>query len=75
MQVRQIAVRTGAGEMPVHIARGGASTRVPLVVFYMDALGWRDELRQMAARIAALGYFVAMPNLFYRAGNPSFDPS
>ena len=40
----------------------------PAVVFYMDAPGIREELRDMARRIATVGYYVALPNLFYRIG-------
>ncbi|MGC4396467.1 dienelactone hydrolase family protein [Hydrogenophaga sp. T2] len=38
----------------------------PVVLFYMDAFGVRDELRDMARRLAGLGYLVLMPNLYYR---------
>jgi carboxymethylenebutenolidase len=41
----------------------------------MDALGIREELRDMVRRVATVGYYVLLPNLFYRAGGPSFDPS
>jgi carboxymethylenebutenolidase len=34
----------------------------------MDAPGIREELRDMARRLAATGYFVLLPNLYYRAG-------
>lgn len=34
----------------------------------MDAPGIRAELRDMARRLAATGYFVLLPNLYYRAG-------
>lgn len=47
----------------------------PLVLFLMDALGIREELRDMCRRIASVGYLVALPNLYYRDGGPSFDPS
>ncbi len=38
----------------------------PLVVFLMDAPGKREELHDMARRIAADGYAVLLPNLYYR---------
>ena len=38
----------------------------PLVLFYMDAPGKREELHDMARRIAAVGYSVMLPNLYYR---------
>ena len=38
----------------------------PLVIFYMDAPGKREELHDMARRIATAGYAVMLPNLYYR---------
>jgi carboxymethylenebutenolidase len=38
----------------------------PVVLFYMDAPGKREELHDMARRLAAVGYFVVLPNLYYR---------
>ena len=34
----------------------------------MDAPGIREELRDMARRLATVGYCVLLPNLYYRAG-------
>ena len=34
----------------------------------MDAPGIREELRDMARRLATTGYYVLLPNLYYRAG-------
>ncbi|MEU4347623.1 dienelactone hydrolase family protein [Streptomyces sp. NPDC023838] len=54
----------------------------PGVLLYMDAFGLRPHLRAMADRIAAAGYTVLVPNVFYRNGRapimelPDFiDPS
>ncbi|MCW5648602.1 MAG: dienelactone hydrolase family protein [Ramlibacter sp.] len=47
----------------VHPEEGGA---FPVVLFYMDALGKREELHDMARRLASVGYFVVLPNLYYR---------
>src|SRR5260221_14294926 len=34
----------------------------------MDAPGIREELRDMARRLGSVGYYVVLPNLYYRAG-------
>ena len=47
----------------VHPEEGGPH---PVVLFYMDAPGKREELHDMARRIAAVGYVVLLPNLYYR---------
>ena len=38
------------------------------VLFMMDAIGLRPRIEEMADRIAAQGYVVLAPNVFYRAG-------
>jgi len=40
----------------------------PPVLFLMDAPGIRAELYDMTRRLAAVGYYVLLPNLYYRAG-------
>jgi len=40
----------------------------PAVLLYMDAYGIRPALEAHAARLAAAGYCVLVPNLFYRNG-------
>lgn len=47
----------------VHPDEGGP---FPVVLFYMDAPGKREELHDMARRLAAVGYGVLLPNLYYR---------
>ena len=47
----------------VHPDEGGP---FPVVLFYMDAPGKREELHDMARRLAAVGYCVLLPNLYYR---------
>jgi carboxymethylenebutenolidase len=59
-------IRTADGEMNsfvVHPEEGGPH---PVVLFYMDAPGKREELHDMARRLASVGYFVVLPNLYYR---------
>ena len=47
----------------VHPEEGGP---FPVVLFYMDAPGKREELHDMARRLASVGYYVVLPNLYYR---------
>ena len=59
-----IATADGAmNSFVVHPEEGGP---FPVVLFYMDAPGKREELHDMARRLAAVGYFVVLPNLYYR---------
>jgi carboxymethylenebutenolidase len=40
----------------------------PAVLFYMDGIGIRPVLYEMADRLAKNGYYVLPPNMFYRGG-------
>jgi carboxymethylenebutenolidase len=55
----------------VHPERDGPH---PLIVFYMDAPAIREELRDMARRLASVGYYVMLPNLYYRSGVMELGP-
>lgn len=56
------------GEIDTFICHPEEDGPHPAVIFYMDAPAIREELRDMARRIAATGYYVALPNLYYRDG-------
>jgi carboxymethylenebutenolidase len=63
---QHIDIATADGAMNsfvVHPEEGGP---FPVVFFYMDAPGKREELHDMARRLATVGYFVVLPNLYYR---------
>ncbi len=65
-EIVDLKTRDGAMETFIcHPERGGPH---PAVFFLMDAPGIRDELYDMARRLAAVGYYVVLPNLYYRAG-------
>lgn len=57
---------TEDGEMNTFVVHPDAEGPFPVVLFYMDAPGKREELHDMARRIAAVGYYVVLPNLYYR---------
>jgi carboxymethylenebutenolidase len=54
-----------------HPERGGP---FPIVIFYMDAPAIREELRDMARRLATSGYYVMLPNMYYRKGVMELGP-
>ena len=45
----------------------------PAVILYMDAPGIREELRDFSRRIATQGYYVLLPDMYYRLGRLRFD--
>ena len=61
-------IATRAGAMETFVVRPERGGPYPPVLFLMDAPGIREELYDMARRLASVGYFVALPNLYYRAG-------
>lgn len=60
-------VRTADGVMNTFFASDRQPARKGLVIVLMDAPGIREALRDIARRIAADGYLVALPNLYYRS--------
>jgi carboxymethylenebutenolidase len=70
-----VDIRTQDGTMPTFVAHPDEGGPHPAVLLYMDALGIREELRDMARRFASAGYYAMLPNLYYRWGGPGFDPA
>jgi carboxymethylenebutenolidase len=64
----QISIRTQDGECPAYVFTPSDSGLHPAVIFYMDGLGIRPTIFDMAQRLADNGYVVLVPDLFYRAG-------
>jgi len=70
-----IDIQTRAGAMESFICHPERNGPFPAVLMLMDAPGIREELYDMARRLAATGYYVVLPNLYYRAGRDSkFGP-
>jgi len=61
-------IATCDGAMETFIVRPERGDPCPPVLFLMDAPGIREELHDMARRLATTGYCVLLPNLYYRAG-------
>ena len=63
-----IEIPLSDGTSTTFIVRPDRDGPYPLILFLMDAPGIREELRDMARRLASTGYYVMLPNLYYRAG-------
>jgi carboxymethylenebutenolidase len=69
-----VDIPTEDGTADAYLAHPADGAAHPAVLVFMDAFGLRPQLRSMADRLAAEGYTVLVPNLFYRHGRaPLFD--
>lgn len=66
MKDREITIQTKDGEMNTFITHPEEGGPFPVVLFLMDAPGKREELHDMARRLGTAGYYVMLPNLYYR---------
>jgi carboxymethylenebutenolidase len=64
---RQIQIVTPDGRMNTFICHPERDSPHPAILFFMDAPGIREELRDMARRLGTVGYYVMLPNLYYRS--------
>ena len=70
-----VDITTADGPMETFVCRPERGGPCPAVFFLMDAHGIREELRDVARRLATVGYYVLLPNLYYRAGRDTiFGP-
>jgi carboxymethylenebutenolidase len=64
----ELEIRTADGVADAWIHKPEGAGSLPGIVYYVDAGGLRPSVHQMADRLAALGYAVLVPNVFYRSG-------
>ena len=63
---RELDIATQDGAMNTYTVRPEDGGPLPVVLMLMDAPGVREELRIISRRIAQSGYYVLLPNLYYR---------
>jgi carboxymethylenebutenolidase len=66
--VQNVAMKTPDGVADARLFHPAGIGPWPGVLFFMDGGGLRPALDAMGERLAAAGYCVLMPNLFYRHG-------
>jgi carboxymethylenebutenolidase len=68
MSSEMVDVKTKDGVADAYLARPDGEGPHPAVLLLIDAFGLRPRIEEMADRIAAEGFVVLAPNVFYRAG-------
>jgi carboxymethylenebutenolidase len=69
-----VSIKTKDGTVPCHFFPPPQKEPRPAVILYMDAIGIRPALADMAQRLASHGYYVLLPDLYYRAGSLPHNP-
>jgi carboxymethylenebutenolidase len=65
---KTINVPTPSGRMETFVTHPEEGGPFPAVVVYMDVWGMREELLDIARRVATTGYYCLVPDLYYRQG-------
>jgi carboxymethylenebutenolidase len=66
--MNKIEIQTGDGICPSYVYQPAAAAPWPAVLVFMDGLGIRPAMLEIGERLATHGYYVLLPDLFYRAG-------
>jgi carboxymethylenebutenolidase len=68
MREKIVNIATPDGAMETFITHPQQDEPFAAVVLYMDVWGIREELYDIARRIATVGYYCAVPDFYYRQG-------
>jgi carboxymethylenebutenolidase len=66
-------IPTADGTMDAFVARPEEGGPFPAVLVLMDIWGLREELYDVARRVATVGYLCVLPNFWYRRGKVRFE--
>ena len=64
----EVSIDTPDGVCPGHVFKPEGRGPWPAVILFMDAPAIRPALLDMGDRLASHGYYVLIPDLFYRDG-------
>ena len=68
MHEKIVHIPTADGRMETFICHPEQDGPFAPVVLYMDVWGLREELHDIARKVAVVGYYVLLPDLYYRQG-------
>jgi carboxymethylenebutenolidase len=64
----KIEIKTRDGVCPSYVYHPEGAGPWPGVLIYMDGLAIRPAMLEVGERLATMGYYVLLPDLFYRSG-------
>jgi len=65
---KTVNIPTADGQMETFVVHPEESGPFAPVIIYMDVWGLRTELCDIARKVAVVGYYVLLPDLYYRQG-------
>ena len=68
MKERFAEIVTPSGRMEAFVTHPEEGGPFPAVLVYMDVFGLREELYDVARRVATVGYYAMVPDFYYRNG-------
>jgi carboxymethylenebutenolidase len=68
-----VEIKTPAGQMDAFVTCPEHGGPYPSVVILMDIWGLREELYDIARKVAVVGYHCTVPNFYYRQGRVRFE--
>jgi carboxymethylenebutenolidase len=66
--MQKIEIKTKDGTCPSYVFRPLGNGPWPAILVFMDGLAIRPAMLEVGERLATHGYFVLLPDLFYRSG-------
>ncbi len=66
--MNKIEIKTRDGTCPSYVYRPAGGGRWPAVLVFMDGLGIRPAMLEIGEGLATRGYYVLLPDVFYRSG-------
>jgi carboxymethylenebutenolidase len=69
-----LEIDTGTGLMPAHIWEPASGTG-PGILLLQEIFGVSDYIKERAANLAGLGYYVVAPEIYWRLGETDLDES
>lgn len=64
----KVEIQTRDGRCPSYVFTPAQGDLWPGVLVYMDGIGIRPAMLELGERLAGYGYFVLLPDLYYRSG-------